>query len=503
MKKNFLKLFMLLCVVSTFTACSGDEDDNNKLPEPIGDEITGVYLGALNIDVKDLPLGDAGKNITQKIYITKTGDNSLELQLKNFSFGETPMGNIAVENCIAQKTQDGYSFTGSKKGLVLAVGSCDIDLSGTIVGKTANVTINVVAVQSLHVKVDFQGEKLDKDLSSEASMLTFTIDNDKIIGQPVISEDGTVKFSVSKEMTDEELSQLAPEFTISENASVSPASGEVQDFSEGKSVTYTITSQDGIVVNKYVVSVGSAVWHYSFDKWDIKSAGNYEFDYIKNTDWDSSNSAVTTLKTFGYYDKNGAYPIAKLENGKVGFAASITTLDSKGGNLLGQRIPKITAGTLFTGQFTLNMSKPLQSTKFGISFSQEPVSLKGYYKYAPGKDYYQVGTTIDKATIDVTKSDECSIVAVLYEATSADYTLTGENLNDESLVVLRAELFDSKTVSDWTEFSIPFEAKNGFVFDASKSYKLAIVCSSSKNGASYSGAPGSVLMVDEFEVVTK
>lgn len=502
MKRNLFYLLMLIGMMSMFTACGNDDE---KL-EPIGDEITGVYLGTLDIVVTEIPLGDEGKNIPQKIYITKTGDNSLDLQLKDFSFGDTPMGNIAVENCAAQKTQDGYTFSGSKKGLMLTVGACDVELTGTIVGETVKVAISVVAAGSLHVSVDFTGEKLDKDLSSEAKILTFAIDNEKVLGQPVISEEeGTIKFNVTKEITVEELSQLIPEFTISENATVTPASGEAQDFSEDKVVTYTVISQDGIVKKEYKVSVGAAIYHYSFDEWSTKTETvviyKGTFPIISNNDWSSSNAALIPIGSMGYYEKN-KFPIVEVkEEGFKGSAASITTFDTKGGIVFGNTIPKITAGTLFTGTFKVNMSTPLKSTSFGISFPAEPVALKGYYKYTPGEKYYQVGSKINEATEDPDQHDECSIVAVLYDAES--YSLDGINLNNPSNVVFRAELTDGNKVAEWKEFEIPFEAKNGFVYDAAKSYKLAIVCSSSKNGANYSGAPGSVLMIDEFEVVTK
>ena len=42
--------------------------------------------------------------------------------------------------------------------------------------------------------------------------------------------------------------------------------------------------------------------------------------------------------------------------------------------------------------------------------------------------------------------------------------------------------------------------KDGKSWDASKKYKLAIVCSSSKDGDKFSGAPGSVLYVDDLKV---
>jgi hypothetical protein len=47
---------------------------------------------------------------------------------------------------------------------------------------------------------------------------------------------------------------------------------------------------------------------------------------------------------------------------------------------------------------------------------------------------------------------------------------------------------------------VDFKFKDGKNFDPAKKYKLAVVCSSSKDGDKFSGAPGSVLYVDDLEV---
>lgn len=41
----------------------------------------------------------------------------------------------------------------------------------------------------------------------------------------------------------------------------------------------------------------------------------------------------------------------------------------------------------------------------------------------------------------------------------------------------------------------------GKVYDSSKKYKMAIVCSSSKAGDSFKGAVNSTLFVDELEII--
>ena len=67
--------------------------------------------------------------------------------------------------------------------------------------------------------------------------------------QPVINGD-SITFSVSSDSVSERLSALVPTITVSENATVSPASGSAVDFSQG-TVTFTVTAQDGVTTRAY------------------------------------------------------------------------------------------------------------------------------------------------------------------------------------------------------------------------------------------------------------
>lgn len=74
--------------------------------------------------------------------------------------------------------------------------------------------------------------------------------SDTII-ERVLTSKSTVTFRV-KPGTDR--SRLAPQFVVTEGATLSPASGSVQDFTDG-SVVYTVTSEDGDWQRVYNVSV--------------------------------------------------------------------------------------------------------------------------------------------------------------------------------------------------------------------------------------------------------
>ena len=93
-----------------------------------------------------------------------------------------------------------------------------------------------------------------EELSSEAEIVSFTFDtsvdaNSIVTSQPVINGD-SITFSVSSDSVSERLSALVPTITVSENATVSPASGSAVDFSQG-TVTFTVTAQDGVTTIAY------------------------------------------------------------------------------------------------------------------------------------------------------------------------------------------------------------------------------------------------------------
>lgn len=95
------------------------------------------------------------------------------------------------------------------------------------------------------------------ELSKEAQITSFTFDtsieaNSIVTSQPVI-EGNTITFTVSASATDTLLSALVPTITVSEGATVSPASGSSVDFSNGP-VTFTVTAQDGTTNATYTAT---------------------------------------------------------------------------------------------------------------------------------------------------------------------------------------------------------------------------------------------------------
>lgn len=140
--------------------------------------------------------------------------------------------------------------------------------------------------------------------------------------------------------------------------------------------------------------------------------------------------------------------------------------------------------------------------------------LKGWYKYTPGETYYIVTKEPYDQNChnawkeDNSKTDEFAISIVLYETEEYDT----ENWSDCLTGVADAEnnIYKSSRIAaigqitggaqaDWKSFELPLEWKKEY--SADKKYRMTIACSSSKDGDKFWGAPGSTLIVDDFELI--
>ena len=495
MRTKLLYVFSMLCMLNLFIGCSDDDKT-----EPIGTGFDGVYKGALDVDLDGT---NVGKGLPQKVYVTKVGDNQIKMELKNFSFGQMALGNISVDKCNAEmQGENACKFDGEQTLSLPLIGDCDVVMNGTIVGEKLEMVIDVKATQAgaaITVKVDFSGTKLAADQSSEAKITEFTFDTDLVVTQPII--DGTnISFVVADTITSEELAILVPTITVSDKATITPASGVAQDFT--KPVVYTVTSEDGIVTTKYTVTA-ELNGTYNFETWvpGVEGQKPEMTFYEVAGGWSSSNAGAQLLKALSFTDR---YVVTETDDAHSGkSAARIETVYSKGANFFGMLVPTVTTGSLFQGKFKTDATNTLNSTKFGIPYSKKPVTLKGFYKYTPGEKFYRCESpaTCDKAVVDPNSVDKCAINAVLYEVTDFEdesQYLTGLNVKTSDRIVAVAQLQDGTAKANWTSFEIPFTFKKEY--DPTKKYRFAIMCASSSDGDNFNGAPGSTLIVDDFEV---
>lgn len=509
MKKSLLYLFMLVCSVSLFSSC-GDDDDEVKYP--IDTDLAGGYIGKLSVVVDGNQMGTTEN---QKIAIAQSnkGANQIALSLKNFTF-LINVGDIEVDPCTVKAIDGGYSFEGQQNlDLVAPLGNCPISILGTVKGSNINIEIGVKvgAPFNQDVKATFVGTKLTGNESSEAKITGFTFDSDVVTEQPVIDDEkGTITFKVSKDAANEALI-LSPSITVSEKAVVTPASNVKQDFSNNKKVEYTVTAEDG-TMKKYSVFISGTnkVVVYDFEDWTVdETQTTPEYQYpIAVGGWASCNQAVVFIKEFGAFAQpnpityNGPFPINKTEEAHGGnYAAELVSIDTTGSdNMLGQKVPKVTAGSIFLGTFvaTNALKDPMTTTLFGIEYTEKPLLVKGFFKYTPGTEFYNSNGVLEPDT-----KDECALSAVLYEVEDVKKeTLDGNNIYTSDKIVASA-VYTNTGTSEYTPFELKLEYKKDKEYDPNKKYKFAVIFSASKDGAAYNAAVGSRLLIDDVTIVNE
>lgn len=350
----------------------------------------------------------------------------------------------------------------------------------------------------------------DEALNAEADIETASISPEFLLNAPIISNN-KITFRVSKSL---DLTQVAPNFTLTKGATIVPANGTVRDFSQGPLV-YRVTSESQnwskIYTVEFINAEISTIYHFETFREEV--GGFYGADYyhtiyemgvnkdgeeVKLFDWASGNPGY--VLTDGDPDnakKPGDFPTSVTKDGFIGHGVKLTTLSTEPlGPMMGS---PLAAGNLFLGVFDLStaVSKPLKGTKFGYDFNYEPTVFRGFFKYTKGKDFQ-----INNKEKNKLKEDRWDAYAILFEADTNDFLYGDHDFIDEKIVsIARVPEELKKETNTWTLFEIPFTYVEGKHYDSSKKYKLAIVFSSSEEGSLFNGAIGSTLYIDEVEIL--
>lgn len=194
------------------------------------------------------------------------------------------------------------------------------------------------------------------------------------------------------------------------------------------------------------------------------------------------------------------YPTVQVNGGVDG--GKCVKLETKDTGSFGSMVKMyIAAGNLFIGSFEVGqaLSNAMKATHFGFPFFYYPLKLEGWYKYKAGANFSSKGEIIEG------KKDKCDIYGVLYETDDNVQFLDGStSLTSPNIVALARNLDALPETDSWKQFSFNFKPQNGKSIDSNKLekgiYKLAIVFSSSVDGAKFEGAVGSTLHIDKVVI---
>lgn len=498
MKKNlFFYLFAVLCTMPLFTSCS-DDDEDAPVVVPVEEEIAGNYKGTLNVTVDAINM----PSVIQRVSVTEAGENSINLSITNFSFSGIQIGDIDLVNCALTENAGRYEFAGTTS-VNASILTASVEATGYFSNGSLHLDLDIDATlggMQQAVKVTYDGTRLKGTESSEANILSFTFDtsveaNAGVISQPVIDEtNAAITFRVEEGSS---VTALVPTIEVSAGATVSPVSGEAVSFASG-SATFTVVAEDG-TTKVYTVSceMGSLVV-YGFETWATPEDAMYP-EVVNPVGWATCNDAVALIKNLGFLGGityTGEYPVRETADTHSGAkAAVLESVDTTGGEIFGQVIPKVTAGSMFLGIFNAMaaMADPMATTQFGIIYDKKPVKVSGYYKYTPGTDFYNAN-----GELQADKKDACAMSAVLYEVENEEETLDGSNIYTSDKIVASAMFTTGETVAEYTPFELNLEYVKAY--DASKMYKFAVIFSASADGAAYNAAVGSTLCIDDVMI---
>lgn len=498
MKKNlFFYVFAVLCTMPFFTSCS-DDDEDTPVVIPVSEEIAGNYKGTLDVTVDGQKLA----SVAQRISVAESGDNAINLSIADFSFLGIEVGDIDLNNCALTPNGERYDFTGvtTVESTIL---TADVNATGYFNNGGLHIDLDIDATlggQKQAVTVTYDGTRLTGNESSAAQITSFTFDtsvaaNAAVLSQPVIDEaNATITFKVEE---DGDVSALVPTIEVSAGATVTPASGSAVSFASG-SATFTVVAEDG-TSKTYTVScsMGSLI-QYDFETWATPE-GAMSPEVVNPEGWATCNDAVALIKNLGSLGGityTGEYPVRQTTDAHSGStAAMLESVDTQGGNIFGQTIPKVTAGSMFLGTFNAfaAMTDPMATTEFGILYDKKPVKVSGYYKYTPGAEFYNAA-----GELQADQKDACAISAVLYEVESEDETLNGSTIYTSDKIVAMASFSSGEIVAEYTPFELNLEYVKDY--DASKTYKFAVIFSASADGAAYNAAVGSTLYIDDVTI---
>ena len=301
------------------------------------------------------------------------------------------------------------------------------------------------------------------------------------------------------------LPAMPVQFTLTPGATVSPANGSSQDFTNGP-VTYTVTSEDGQWHRTYIVDFREATLpsnKYDFEDFELSANGHYYLWYYMSDNgsveriWASGNEGyMIACPNTAATD----YPTVPDENGVDGYCIKLTTRST---GSWGRTFKKpIAAGNFFLGAFDsqYSLTNTLKTTLMGIPYTKEPVKVTGYYKFSPG----EVFTDKDSQPVEG-RIDEPSIYSVLYlnhDEQGNEIMLHGDDVLSSPYIVRKAQVASLPPTGEWQRFEMTFQGSDPIDYEllANRGYNLALVFSSSKTGDLFEGALGSTLYVDKVEI---
>ena len=231
---------------------------------------------------------------------------------------------------------------------------------------------------------------------------------------------------------------------------------------------------------KFTTLPANQIYNMRFEEWNGNSANASGATQI----WDNGNEAASLANIS---------PTTKTSTTATGSSQYAVQLKSE------SAMGVLAAGSHFVGTFQELVGIKGAKINFGKPYDSKPLTMKGYLSYSPA----EITKTKSPYGDLKGKMDICLIYVVLADWPGGYFAVN--TASDPKVLINPAEGADPYIIgygsieynvntNGYIEFEIPIEYRNDRVPTC-----CTIVCSSSKYGDYFTGGPGSVLLVDEFE----
>ena len=299
MKRIFQYGFALALAACSFAACSDDDTGENGVKTDVtlspSTSLTGVSFSANTLNVSNNGIYPSASIAVKKADGSALSGVTLQVELSNNSASE--------EWCQIEPKNNALQFTVQPYEGGEAARSINVRLTGSGNGVSINpFTFKVVQAPT--------------PKSAEAHILDFSIPEQT---QPAEIDYEKMTITVNVPFGTD-VTALTPEIEISAGASVSPASGEAQDFSQP--VKYTVTAEDSKTTREYTVTLtvgGEVVLDPSAEPAAGVTLSGNNYTVVAG-----GAAAATTVKVSLTYSGS---PIADL----TGYTFAVEATDAKSG----------------------------------------------------------------------------------------------------------------------------------------------------------------------------
>ncbi len=376
----------------------------------------------------------------------------------------------------------GINVTGARAAGVTAMGIDITDMAASLPVGVYNMTFTVVDVKGRYDRFDFILEVIS-DVDAEAvAAYTGWAAFAKLEGRFFNLEKKDVITFQYKKVADSEWITV-PTSKIEKNTAILKFTTVITSLAPSTEYVFRAISDEDIETKEitFRTSATGTIHNLSFDYWyqdgkawmPNESSGNYV--------WDTANPGTASL---------GYVPTTPEESTVVKGKAA--RLETQLANVMS--IKKLAAGNIYTGKFGKVAGVGAELT-WGVPFNTRPLALRGYWKYAP--------KTIDRAESPYKdmkgQTDVCQVQMFLTDWSEPFLISTSKKQFVDftsSAIIARGEIHTSEAHGGYVQFTIPL------VYRDNRIPTYAVISgAASMYGDYFTGGVGSVLLLDEFELI--